>query len=102
MSKYQLLSFHMNCNPNYMFGHAIVSGLLANDDESVNTYEKYVAKCKYHGIDRYNEECYNRFYEDCNRFREVPKEFKANRIKVGERIMIWQDNSIMTGYTYLP
>lgn len=59
MDKNTLLKFHMDCNPNYMFGHAIVAGKLASKE--LQTYEEYVSACKKQGIDYYSQECYDAF-----------------------------------------
>lgn len=29
MKEYKLLQYHMNCNPDYIFGHAEIAGKLA-------------------------------------------------------------------------
>ena len=64
---YRLLRYHMNCNPDYLFGHAEIAGLLASNENILNTYQKYVSACNRKGISYYNEECYNEFMTDCNR-----------------------------------
>ena len=67
MAKYELLDYHMKCNPDYMFGHAIVAGMLASNDPKVSTEEKYISQCNIHGITYYNGKCYNQFMIDCKR-----------------------------------
>jgi len=57
----QLLSFHMNCNPDYLFGHAIVAGKLAKRE--YQTYQEYLIECGRLGISCYNEECFDKFME---------------------------------------
>lgn len=64
--KYRLLQYHMACNTAFLFGHAIVSGILATGN-TLDTYEKYKQECQMHGITYYNEECYNEFMTDCGR-----------------------------------
>jgi len=64
---YKLLQYHMIPNPEYLFGHAEIAGMLANNDEKVNTWTKYVLECQRRGIIYYSEECYNQFMIDCNR-----------------------------------
>jgi len=51
MKKYKLLQYHMNCNSDYMFGHAIVAGLLAS--KQLTTLELYKQACSEQGIDCY-------------------------------------------------
>lgn len=68
----------MNPNPDYLFGHAEVAGLLANGDERVNNYPKYVTECEKRGISCYKEECYNQFMKDCNRVIYNPLHYQMN------------------------
>lgn len=69
--EYDLLKFHMDCNPDYMFGHAILSGMLASNAAEVSSYEKYVSQCRKQGIEMYNEKTYNEFMNECG--RPIPK-----------------------------
>lgn len=64
--KYQLLLFHMNCNPDYLFGHAQVAGALATKG-MISTFAEYERMCQERGITNYNEECFNDFMQDCGR-----------------------------------
>lgn len=57
----KLLLFHMNCNPDYLFGHAKVAGKLANRE--FTSYEEYKSTCGRQGINYYNEEIFNDFME---------------------------------------
>lgn len=59
---YKLLEYHMNCNSNYIFGHAEVAGLLATN--KLKTYQEYYNKCCSLGIDRYSEDLYNKFMDE--------------------------------------
>lgn len=65
--QYDLLKYHMNANPSYLFGHAEIAGLLANNDPKVSTFSNYVKECGKRGVSHYNQDCYNRFMEDCGR-----------------------------------
>lgn len=64
---YKLLTYHMNPNPNYLFGHAEISGMLANNDSKVSTYEGYVKECDMRDVSSYSRECYDQFMTDCKR-----------------------------------
>ena len=57
----------MNPNPDYLFGHAEIAGLLAIGSDKVNNYSKYRNECQKVGITYYNEDCYNQFMVDCKR-----------------------------------
>lgn len=60
----KLLSFHMNCNPEYLFGHAVVAGKLAKRE--LETYSDYTNACDRQGISCYNEDTFNKFMELAN------------------------------------
>lgn len=64
---YKLLSYHMNPNPDYLFGHAEIAGMLASDDPRVSTEKGYIFECNKRGVTYYNGACYNKFMEDCKR-----------------------------------
>lgn len=68
--KYKLLNYHMNCNPDYMFGHAEIAGMLATNDPKVNTEEGYIRECNRLGITYYNGEVYKQFMIDCKRISQ--------------------------------
>ena len=70
---YKLLNYHMNCNPSYMFQHACIAGMLAENSEKVNTYKKYALECRKLGILYYNKECYDEFMVNCNRTSHLKK-----------------------------
>lgn len=65
--QYDLLKLHMDANPNYIFGHATIAGMLATGDSRISTYEGYVEQCKRQGISKYRQELYDQFKKDCNR-----------------------------------
>lgn len=67
MKKYRLLTFHMNPNPDFLFGHAEVAGMLATNDPKVSTFEGYRNQCDRNGITHYNEQVYNEFMAECGR-----------------------------------
>lgn len=67
MKQYDLLKYHMDPNPNYLFGHAEIAGMLASNDERINTFNKYTTECRKKGISPYGENCYNRFILECGR-----------------------------------
>lgn len=69
--QYKLLKYHMSCNPEYLFGHAEICGLLADSKNPLSSYAKYVEACSKKGISYYNEDCYNDFMKDCGREIEV-------------------------------
>ena len=71
--EYQLLKWHMDCNPTYLFGHAKISGLLASSDNTLNTYAKYKLACNKEGVNVWNEDIYNQFMIDCDRVIEQPQ-----------------------------
>lgn len=56
---YKLLEYHMNCNPDYIEGHAIIAGNLAQG--KYTTFEEYKRDCNRYGITYYNEELFNKF-----------------------------------------
>jgi len=62
MKGFNLLKYHMNCNPDYMFAHAIIAGKLSLRE--FKTYSEYKQTCSNLGIAYYNEECFNNFMED--------------------------------------
>jgi len=64
---YKLLTYHMNPNPDYLFGHAEIAGMLATNDLKVCNYESYKLQCNILGVTYYNEDCYNRFMTDYKR-----------------------------------
>lgn len=64
---YKLLTFHMNPDPDYLFGHAEIAGMLAKGDEIMSSYEGYKRECSKRGVVSYNQESYNQFMEDCER-----------------------------------
>ena len=68
---YKLLIYHMNPNPDYLFGHAEIAGMLATNDPKVSNYESYKLQCNYKGITYYNEDCYNQFMLDCKRTSHI-------------------------------
>lgn len=54
---FQLLKMHMDADPMYIFGHAIVAGKLASKE--ITTFEEYKKACSSQGIN-----CYSGAWED--------------------------------------
>jgi hypothetical protein len=63
---YLLLSMHMKCDAQFMFGHAIIAGKLAAGNE-LNTYQKYKRACAEQKVMAYSEIAYQRFMFDTQR-----------------------------------
>lgn len=64
---YKLLQLHMKSNPEYLFGHAEIAGMLAKGDDKVSSYQGYERECDKKGVISYGEEVYNQFMIDCKR-----------------------------------
>lgn len=64
---YKLLKMHMDANPQYLFGHAEIAGMLARGDEIMSSYESYKRECQKRCISYYREELYIQFMKDCER-----------------------------------
>lgn len=59
MDTYKLLKYHMNCDPDYIVGHAVVAGKLAQ--KQFKTYQEYETECNQWGIISYNETLFNQY-----------------------------------------
>ena len=55
----KLLKYHMDCNPDYIFQHAEIAGMLAT--KQFKTYNEYRIACQNMGISYYSEELFNDF-----------------------------------------
>ena len=79
---YLLLSMHMKCDAQSIFGHAIIAGKLAAGNE-LDTYQKYKRACAEQKVRAYSEIAYQRFMFDTQRKIGEDVPLKATKPGVG-------------------
>lgn len=57
----------MSCNPQYLFGHAVMAGMLATNDQRIDTFKKYQKQCEELKICHYGEIFYMEFWAETGR-----------------------------------
>ena len=79
-NKWYLLKLHMDCDDNYIQGHAQVAGMLANG--SITTYADYKQACKLRGINHYRESLFDNYNTIFGR-KATPQIGEKWRLKYG-------------------